>query len=412
MGDRRVAQDLLAGVAASLGHALHESGVPVTPERSVRFARAVTAANPSTHDEVYWLGRVTLLTSQEQVPVYNRVFDRVFLGIFHVPTEGSPDLSIAPPEPSRSSDQTSDAPFGESAVDPGGHATASTPGSPSEELDDDQDPNRLAAVSVTERLAERSFAECTEDELNLLRLLIDRLPVIPPPRRARRLRRHVRGTRLDLRATLRRSHRTAGDPVRLVQRTQTERPRRVVLLADVSGSMEPYARIYLHLMRGAVQALGAEAFVFATRLTRLTRSLGETDADSAYRRALEAAPDWSGGTRIGRALATFLDEHGRRGMARGAVVVIVSDGWEIDTPELVATSMERLSRLAHHVVWVNPRKASESYEPLVGGMAAALPFVDTFVSGHSLRALEEVMEAIRSATDRRAAPAPRARVSA
>ncbi len=173
----------------------------------------------------------------------------------------------------------------------------------------------------------------------------------------------------------------------------------MVLIADVSGSMEPYARVYLHLMRGAVKALGSEAFVFATRLTRLTRQLALTHPDVAYRRAAAAAPDWSGGTRIGMALKTFLDSHGRRGMARGAVVVIVSDGWEIDDPELVGRAMEQLSRLAFHIIWVNPRKAARGYQPLVGGMAAALPYVDTFVSGHSLTALEEVMAAIRDAAD-------------
>jgi uncharacterized protein with von Willebrand factor type A (vWA) domain len=176
--------------------------------------------------------------------------------------------------------------------------------------------------------------------------------------------------------------------------------------------MEPYARVYLHLMRGAVQALHAEAFVFATRLTRLTRALSATHPDIAYSKAALAAPDWAGGTRIGRALADFLDDYGRRGVARGAVLVIVSDGWEIDDPALVGQSMERLSRLAHHVIWVNPRKAAEAYEPLVGGMAAALPFVDTFVSGHSVQALEDVMGAIRSATERSSGPTVRHRVPA
>jgi uncharacterized protein with von Willebrand factor type A (vWA) domain len=172
-----------------------------------------------------------------------------------------------------------------------------------------------------------------------------------------------------------------------------------VLIADVSGSMEPYSRVYLHLMRGAVKALGSEAFVFATRLTRLTRQLQVTHPDIAYRRAAEAAPDWSGGTRIGQALKVFLDQHGRRGMARGAVVVIVSDGWEVEDPALVGQAMQQLSRLAFHVIWVNPRKSARDYQPLVGGMAAAMPYVDTFVSGHSLRALEEVMTAIRDAAD-------------
>ena len=181
----------------------------------------------------------------------------------------------------------------------------------------------------------------------------------------------------------------------------------MVLIADVSGSMEPYARIYLHLMRGAVRALGSEAFVFATRLTRLTRQLGDTHPDVAYRNAALAAPDWSGGTRIGVALKTFIDQHGRRGMARGAVVVIVSDGWEVDDPRIISRSMEQLARLAFHIIWVNPRKAATGYAPLVGGMAAAMPYVDTFVSGHSLGALEAVMAAIRdSANDGRRRSTP------
>lgn len=165
--------------------------------------------------------------------------------------------------------------------------------------------------------------------------------------------------------------------------------------------MEPYARVYLHLMRGAVRALGSEAFVFATRLTRLTRQLSTGGPDYAYAKVAESAPDWAGGTRIGTALTRFLDEHGRRGLARGAIVVIVSDGWEIGDPREVGEAMRRLGRLAHHVIWVNPRSAAAEFEPLAGGMAAALPHVDTFLSGHSVRALEELLAAIREAGERR-----------
>jgi len=154
-------------------------------------------------------------------------------------------------------------------------------------------------------------------------------------------------------------------------------------------------------MRGAVQALGAEAFVFATHLTRLTRPLATSRPDIAYKKAAQAAPDWSGGTRIGNSIKTFIDDFGRRGLARGAVIVIVSDGWEIEDPEILGVNMARLSRLSHHVIWVNPRKAVDSYQPLVGGMAAALPFVDTFVSGHSINALNDVMAAISGASERR-----------
>jgi len=252
----------------------------------------------------------------------------------------------------------------------------------------------LATASAAERLGGTSFAELSEHELTELRALIAALPAAPPLRPSRRRSRHRTGDELDVRAMLRRAHRTAGDPVRRVRRRRRMRPRRLVLLADVSGSMEPYARAYLHLLHGAVRATHAEAFVFSTRLTRLTRALATHDPDLALSRAAAAAPDWSGGTRIGAALKAFNDGYGRRGTARGAVVVIVSDGWEHDDPAELAEQLDRLSRLAARIVWVNPRKASPRYEPLTGGMAAALPYVDAFVSGHSLDAMDEVLAAI------------------
>jgi uncharacterized protein with von Willebrand factor type A (vWA) domain len=392
---------LFARIVAGFGHLLHAAGVPVTPERSTRFGTVVALARPVTTEELYWLGRVTLLTAKSQTETYDAVFRQVFEGVIDMADFRGDSNAPAPPSSTPTGDRKPGDPqrSGESSVT-GPRGTSATPGARSEDELDDEDASALAAVSQDERLAGKDFAACSEDELALIRRLVEQLPLVPPMRTGRRLRRHSGGARMDIRGTLRRAHRTAGDPVVLVQRRRTERPRRVVLIADVSGSMEPYARIYLHLMRGAVQALNSEAFVFATRLTRLTRALQATHPDLAYRKAAAAAPDWSGGTRIGRALGDFLDLYGRRGMARGAVIVIVSDGWEIDDPALVGTSMERLSRLAHQVIWVNPRKAVESYEPLVGGMAAALPHVDTFVSGHSVRALEDVMTAIRTASER------------
>jgi uncharacterized protein with von Willebrand factor type A (vWA) domain len=389
----------LAVIAASFGHLLHEAGVPVTPERSARFAASVTLAEPTEVMELYWLGRITLLSDREQVETYDRLFRQIFRGTIDL---AEIDLRTKPQQPAVSMPSDDRAP-GEAPPDTvGTQAGGGTGATPDGEAGSDEDapPSILAAMSADERLGDRDFRACTEEELALIRQLVDRLPFVPPARRARRHRQHRTGRRWDVRATLRRARRTGGDPVDLVMRTHTEKPRRVVLLADVSGSMEPYARVYLHLLRGAVQALGAEAFVFATRLTRLTRALADTDPDIAYQRAAKAAPDWSGGTRIGAALHAFLEQHGRRGMARGAILVIVSDGWETEDPALIATSMERLSRLAHHVIWVNPRKAAAGYQPLVRGMAAALPFVDTFVSGHSVRALQEVLDAISSARDR------------
>ena len=396
----------LAAVAAAFGHRLHDSGVPVTPQQSARFGSAVLLAQPKEIDELYWLGRVTLLTGHDQVGTYDRVFRHIFQGLIDIAEMGGQQSvqstsSLQPP-----GDRRDDAPENTVESQGGPRASSATPGEQSSGVDDDQaPPQMLAAMSSDERLSNVDFSRCTPEELALIRRLVEQLPVVPPTRTARRTRRHSSGRRLDVRATLRRAHRTAGDPVELVMRTRTDQPRRVVLLADVSGSMEPYARVYLHLMKGAVQALHAEAFVFATRLTRLTRTLSTQDPDAAYRKATQSAPDWSGGTRIGRTLMEFIDSYGRRGTARGAVVVIVSDGWETDDPAVLREAMARLSRLAHHVIWVNPRKASKDYQPLVAGMQAALPYVDTFVSGHSVRALEEVMSAISNATRRSVAAA-------
>ncbi|HET9565893.1 MAG TPA: VWA domain-containing protein, partial [Mycobacterium sp.] len=211
---------------------------------------------------------------------------------------------------------------------------------------------------------------------------------------SRRRRRHRRGDRLDVRASLRHSTRSGGDPAVPIRRTRKWTPRRLVALLDISGSMEPYARAYLHLLWGAATRAHAEVFVFGTRLTRLTRALRNANPDLALERAAALMPDWSGGTRIGRAVREFMDLYGRRGMARGAVVLIVSDGWERDDPSLLAQQMAALGRHAHRVVWANPRAAAPGFAPVAGGMAVALPHIDSFVSGHSVDALIEVVRAL------------------
>jgi uncharacterized protein with von Willebrand factor type A (vWA) domain len=166
--------------------------------------------------------------------------------------------------------------------------------------------------------------------------------------------------------------------------------------------MVPYARAYLQLMESAVAGAGAEAFTFSTRLTRVTKQLRHYDPEAALRHAMKAVPDWSGGTRIGEALRAFNDRYGRRGMARGSTVVILSDGWELADTALLKREMEMLSRIAHRIVWVNPRSATVGFEPVAAGMAAALPYCDEFVSGHSLAALDSVVEAIAAKAIRRA----------
>ena len=263
------------------------------------------------------------------------------------------------------------------------------------------------AASDEERLRGKRFDALEAGELAQLYRLMTRLEVATPSRRTRRAERDRHGERMDLRRTLRGSLRTGGDPVRLARRRRRVVPRRLVLLCDISGSMEPYARAYLQFLTCAAgSGPNAEAFVFATRLTRVTRALASRSPERAIQRAAAAAPDWSSGTRIGDALREFNDRHGRRGMARGAVIVILSDGWERGDPALVGREMERLARLAYRIVWVNPRVGASGFVPRAGGMVAALPHCDALVSGHSLEALGEVADAIAAERGALAAPEP------
>jgi uncharacterized protein with von Willebrand factor type A (vWA) domain len=236
---------------------------------------------------------------------------------------------------------------------------------------------------------------------------MSRLELETPLRRTRRYEKGRRGEHVDMRRTLRASLRTWGDPIRLAHRRRRIVRRRLVMLCDISGSMEPYARAYLQFLTcAAASGPNAEAFVFATRLTRVTRALASRNPERAIQRAAAAAPDWSSGTRIGEALREFNDRHGRRGMARGAVIVILSDGWERGDPKLVGREMERLARLAHRIVWVNPRLSAGAFSVQAGGMVAALPHCDALVSGHSFQALGEVVEAIGAESwERRSPPA-------
>jgi len=255
----------------------------------------------------------------------------------------------------------------------------------------------VAAYSALEVLRRKDFAACSDEELAEISQLIAGMRRHPPRRRSRRTvvsPRSARG-RIDVRATVRASLRSGAELQRIHRRRHGETERRVVWLLDVSGSMRQYARVMLLLAHGSVVAHGrAEAFALSTRCTRITRELAHRDPDAALDHAAAAAPDIEGGTRLGEGLRTFNDTWGVRALARGAVVVICSDGWDRGDPTVLATEMERLHRVAKRIVWVNPLKATEGYEPLARGMAAALPHIDEFCSGHSFEALTELAEVI------------------
>lgn len=380
-------------LAVGLTTALHRAGLPAPPDRAAGLARALQLVPPVDRAALYWTCRVTLVTDRAQLPVFDAVFSAVFDGrLDPADSRGDP---TAPPsigsEPRSRPAPPDDRPArrGEAG------AAAGSPGGESDGVESDREV-LLAAASTEERLRHTSFADLGADELVDVRELVRRLVLSTPVRRSRRSRASRRsGDRLDLRRTVRAAQRTGGDPARLVHAARRTTPRQLVLLCDVSGSMEPYTRVYLTLLQGAVAGARAEAFVFSTRLTRLTRQLAVRDPDLALARAGATSSDWAGGTRLAESIGRFVADHGRRGLARGAVVVVLSDGWAQDDPAEVADAMRRLRRLAHRVVWVNPRSAAPGYVPLVGGMAAALPFCDAFVSGHSLAALEQVVAAVR-----------------
>jgi uncharacterized protein with von Willebrand factor type A (vWA) domain len=308
-----------------------------------------------------------------------------------------------PPDDRRPAEDRS---AGSDTSPPAGGASTRPPGASDGDSDDLREVAVPVAASDEERLRTKRFDALEPAELARLYHLMTRIAIATPERRTRRAERDRRGEHIDMRRTLRGSMRTAGDPIRLARRRRRVVPRRIVMLCDISGSMEPYARAYLQFLTcaagagrfggGRVGRAGAnpEAFVFATRLTRVTRALQTRSPAQAIQRAAAAAPDWSSGTRIGDALREFNDRHGRRGMARGAVIVIISDGWERGDPALVGREMARLARLAHRIVWVNPRVGARDFAPRAGGMAAALEHCDALVSGHSLDALEEVADAI------------------
>jgi len=405
----------LALVAARFGAALRAAGVPADLGRCERFARAVTVAHPPTLRDLYLCALATLVASQDHVETLRRVFLDMFGPEGMAP--GGDDQSAGPPGGHPRTSAVAD------LLREAARAARAHGGQPEPERPDGGDPDQPPAdgtgqrrqlvpldeaaaedeqeqasdhtlASAVERLASTDFAELTPAELLMLSGLMRKLTLAVPLRRSRRPRSTPHGRQADLRATLRQARRTGGHPLRLARQAPLLEPRRLVVLCDISGSMEPYARAMLQLLYCAAGGAQAEVFTFATRLTRLTGTLAHARPVVALKEAGQAAPDWLGGTRIGESLAEFNDSYGRRGMARGAVVVIISDGWDTGDPAVLRREMERLSRVAHRIVWVNPRTQSPEYQPLAGGMAAAWPYCDAVVSAHSLHALDDLTAAL------------------
>ncbi|WP_433873570.1 vWA domain-containing protein [Saccharopolyspora sp. CA-218241] len=340
------------------------------PARVQAFLAAAEHVELADRSALYWAGRVTLCADPDDVPRYDAAFALWFRA------EPLPVEQPGPPVPR----PARIAPLAEDGGEDG---------------EGGGDP-LAAAASDAERLRERDLGDLGEAEREHLRRMLAVLRPDPPSRAALRRRRSRRGE-LDPRGTLRELLRSGGEPVRFARRSTARRPRRVVLLVDVSGSMTPYADALLRFAHVVVRRapMSTEVFTLGTRMTRVSRQLRQRDPEAALAAASRAVPDFSGGTRLGETLRAFLDRWGQRGVARGAAVVVFSDGWERGDTALLAEQLHRLRRLARGVVWANPHAGHSGYQPVQSGIVAALPHVDRLVAGHSLRSLEDVWSWVR-----------------
>ncbi len=363
----------LVSVLVSFGRALREKGLAVGSGDILTFCEAMTPLDPTDLVDLYWAGRTTLITRRDDLPVYDEVFRAFFLAV------DSPMQKLMKIKAQSAAEA-------EAALE-----------LPSTEPGKEREEEALLGLMASniETLKHRSFEGCTKEELEALRRIMARIKLTPPKRRTRRTRpaRHT-ARRPDMRRTIRQSLRTNGEMIHLYWRERRVRLRPLILILDVSGSMADYSRALLQFAYSAKRAAQkVEVFCFGTRLTHVTKPLQTRKPDEALAQAAKLVVDWEGGTRIGDSLDKFVRKWGRRGMCRGGVVVICSDGLDRGDPELLSTAMEQLSRLCHNIVWMNPHKGNnENYKPTTVGMMVAEPYIDVLLSGHDLSSLEELAE--------------------
>jgi len=361
----------LVGVLVDFAHELRIAGLAVGSGDVLTYCAALTPLDPTDLLDLYWAGRTTLVTRRENIAVYDAVFKRFFLAAANPVRELLSIKATAAAE--------TQAVLQIPATEPDGDRRG-------------QEAMLGLMASDADVLRHKSFTACTPEELAALRRIMARIRLTPPRRRTRRTAAARSGRAPDLRRTVRESMRTHGEPAELFWRQRRVRLRPLILILDISGSMADYSRNLLQFAYSAKRAAAkVEVFCFGTRLTRVTRALQHRRPDDALELAAKAVFDWEGGTRIGDSLDAFVRAWGRRGICRGGVVVICSDGLDRGDPDVLATAMERLSRLSHRVVWMNPHKGdNKDFRPGTLGMMAAAPHIDLMLSGHDLNSLEEL----------------------
>jgi hypothetical protein len=369
-----VADAGFAGVLVGFGRELRGSGVAVGSGDILTFCAAMEPLDPTDLLDLYWAGRATLVSKRDDIAIYDEVFRRYFLG---------------------GADPVRELITLKARVEAEAEATLTAPATSPDPEGEQEEAVLGWMASDVEALKRKSFGACTPEELAALRRIMTRIRLTPPRRRTRRTVPARSGRQPDLRRMVRESLRLHGDPAQLAFRRRRVKLRPLILILDISGSMADYSRNLLQFAYSARQAAarpsGVEVFCFGTRLTRVTRALQTRRPDDALEQAAREVFDWEGGTRIGESLDSFVRDWGRRGMCRGGVVVICSDGLDRGDPEVLAAAMERLSRLCHTLVWMNPHKGSDpAFRPSTLGMLAAAPHIDRLLSGHDLASLEEL----------------------
>jgi uncharacterized protein len=367
-------------VLVGFGRLLRRRGLPVGTGRIMSFCRASALLAPLDRDHLYWAGKSTLVSRPEHFEAFDRAFDDYF-GASRMDETLAKLFEFA---------DKSEPPMLEG--DGPGYSEW-TLAEEEEEIEGEAEVQIIAGRN--EILREKSFEELSEEERRDATRMIRRLALDLPLRRSRRLRPAPKGGLFDLRRTLRYSLRTHGEPFRRAWVDRRTRSRPLLLILDVSGSMSPYARALMQFGFAAMTAgQRVEVFCFGTRLTRVTRTLRAKDPDRALEEVGRVVKDWAGGTRIGDSIKELLDRYGATASLRGAVTIICSDGLERGDPELLRVQMERLARLSHRIVWVNPLKGDPRYQPLARGMNAVLPYIDVFLPGHNLASLEVLAQAV------------------
>ena len=365
-----------AEIAAGFAYTLRGEGLVVPSTAVAKFHEALGVVGIDSKGFVYWAGRTTLITKPESFDTYDRCFDRFWLAkskMVEAKTSLPSTMLIITDDLEDSPETKDDSEYQEISFD------------------------QVLALRYSEKevLRDQDFSKMNPEELTMAMRMIQLFRWSPPLRSSFRRVTNPKGNKVDLRRTIRKSLSSGGEATALEMMGTTQKRRKVVFLCDVSGSMEQYSRPLLHLAHSAV--LGAqrvEVFTIATRLTRITRQLQSKDPERALKDASEKVLDFSGGTRLGELIKSFNDNFAIRGMARRAIVVISSDGWDRGDPEVMSAEMKRLHRVAHKVIWINPLKSMPGYAPLARGMAAALPYVDSFLEGHSVAALEALVKEI------------------